>query len=173
VGEYNNVTKMVSENPVDEIASMPANSYYIVMTHNHQIDYDVSQEILKRGDFDYLGLIASDTKWRRFQQRYKHREIDPAQVARMNCPIGLSEVGGKQPMEVAISVAGEVINKYQSTASANKHETSKDEAKKAKVVVANETKNELVSKTKRKVNSRPSSQQGIYWKEFKSVLDTE
>jgi hypothetical protein len=76
-------------------------------------------------------------------------------------------------MEVAISVAGEVINKYQSTASANKHEANKDEAKKAKVVVANETKNELVSKTKRKVDSRPSSQQGIYWKEFKSVLDTE
>lgn len=114
----NNTRVIVSETPEDEVANIPANSYFIVMTHNHQMDFDISQAILKRGDFAYLGLIASDTKWRRFKQRYKHRDIDEALVERMHCPIGLPEVTGKLPMEVAVSVAGQIINFYQ----ANEHQ---------------------------------------------------
>lgn len=109
----NNTRVIVSETPEDEVANMPANSYFIVMTHNHQMDFDISQAILKRGDFAYLGLIASDTKWRRFKQRYKHRDINEALVERMHCPIGLPEVTGKLPMEVAVSVAGQIISCYQ------------------------------------------------------------
>lgn len=108
-----NVNALVSEHPADEVAKMPANSYYIVMTHNHQLDFDICQSILQRNDFNYLGLIASDTKWRRFQQRFGHRDIDPAKVARMSCPIGLAEVPGKKPMEIAVSIAAEVIACYQ------------------------------------------------------------
>jgi xanthine dehydrogenase accessory factor len=111
--QYNHTNIVVSESPEDEVAAMPENSYFIVMTHNHQMDFDISQAILKRNDFTYLGLIASDTKWRRFQQRYKHRDIDPAAVARMHCPIGLPDVQGKLPMEVAVSVAGQIISIYQ------------------------------------------------------------
>ena len=115
VEKMNYTQVVVSESPEDEVASMPANSYYIVMTHNHQMDFDISQAILQRADFAYLGLIASDTKWKRFQQRYKHRELPQALVERMHCPIGLPEVGGKLPMEVAVSVAGQIIQQYQST----------------------------------------------------------
>jgi len=153
VNHYHNVRKVVSEEPELEVASMPENSYFVVMTHNHQMDFDISQAILKRGDFTYLGLIASDTKWRRFQQRYKHRDIDPQQVARMNCPIGLAEVGGKLPMEVAVSVAAEIINCYQ-TAKEQKEQVNKDE---------------MNANTK----SKPTSQQGVHWQEFKQLLSTE
>ncbi len=75
---------------------------------------EISQAILKRADFSYLGLIASETKWRRFKQRYKHRGVDQNQVARMSCPIGLEQIGGKLPIEVAVSVSAEIICKYQS-----------------------------------------------------------
>jgi len=118
---FNNTRIIVSESPEDEVATMPVNSYFIVMTHNHQMDFDISQAILKRGDFAYLGLIASDTKWRRFKQRYKHRDIDEALVNQMHCPIGLPEVTGKLPMEVAISVAGQIISCYQANANAKKN----------------------------------------------------
>ncbi|GHE82927.1 xanthine dehydrogenase accessory protein XdhC [Thalassotalea profundi] len=110
---YANVTQLITDDPASEVASMPINTIYVVMTHNHQLDFDISLEILKREDFHYLGLIASDTKWRRFQQRYKHREISPSLVERMNCPIGLEQVVGKMPMEVAVSVAGKIIESYQ------------------------------------------------------------
>lgn len=107
-----NVTQVVSDNPVDEVAKMDSGSYYIVMTHNHQLDFDICHQILKREDFNYLGLIASDTKWRRFVQRFGHRDIDPKLVERMSCPIGLTDVPGKKPMEIAVSVAAELIKHY-------------------------------------------------------------
>jgi len=113
VQQYANVTQLISDDPASEVALMPANTLYVVMTHNHQLDFDITMAALKRQDFHYLGLIASDTKWRRFQQRYKHREIAAELVAKMHCPIGLKQVVGKMPMEVAISVAGELIEAYQ------------------------------------------------------------
>ena len=149
VALYHNVHKVVNEDPELEVANMPENSYYIVMTHNHQMDFDISQAILKRGDFTYLGLIASDTKWRRFQQRYKHRDIDQKQVARMNCPIGLAQVGGKLPIEVAVSVAGEIINIYQ---------------KQKENTLANAP---LTS------SAKSSTQQGVHWKKIKQLLTVE
>ena len=151
VDAYANVTAIVSENPAEEVAVMPANSYYIVMTHNHQLDFDISHNILKRADFAYSGLIASETKWRRFQQRFQHRDIDKSLVARMNCPIGLTQVQGKLPMEVAVSVAGEIIQLYQSKQALE----SNPEA------------------NKQKNTKRQSSKRGIGWQEFKSLVNHE
>jgi xanthine dehydrogenase accessory factor len=153
IDSYSNVTAVISENPEEEVASMPANSYYIVMTHNHQLDFDISHNILKRADFAYSGLIASDTKWRRFQQRFQHRDIEKILVDKMNCPIGLAQVQGKLPMEVAVSVAGEIIQLYQ--------------AKLAEKTLTNPT----VNKQK---NAKPqSSKKGIAWQELKSLMTEE
>jgi len=158
VGSYHNVDKIVSEQPELEVVSMPKNSYFVVMTHNHQMDFDISKAILKRGDFSYLGLIASDTKWRRFQQRYKHQEIDQEQVARMNCPIGLEQVGGKLPMEVAVSVAAEIIKFYQT------EQTLVQEQQ----LVQSKLSKHVNNCAKTKIS--PTSQQGIQWKELKQLL---
>lgn len=127
--QYANVTKLITDDPAAEVASMTTNTLYVVMTHNHQLDFDISLAALKREDFHYLGLIASDTKWRRFQQRYKHREIESSLVEQMSCPIGLEQVVGKLPMEVAVSVAGQLIESYQpllpSELKSNRQEQSK------------------------------------------------
>jgi xanthine dehydrogenase accessory factor len=108
-----NIETLFSEHPKDEIRDMPTNSYYLVMTHNHQLDFEICETILKRDDFAYLGLIASKTKWRRFQQRFDYKGIPQECVERMACPVGLSSVPGKLPMEVAVSIAGEIIQTYQ------------------------------------------------------------
>jgi xanthine/CO dehydrogenase XdhC/CoxF family maturation factor len=36
------VRKIVAEEPVDEIDDLPAGSYCIVMTHNHQLDLELT-----------------------------------------------------------------------------------------------------------------------------------
>ena len=110
--EFQNVLQVISEKPEDEINAMPKDSFYIIMTHNHQMDFAISHKILKRGDFSYLGLIASDTKWRRFKLRYESREVDPELIERINCPIGLNDISGKRPMEIAVSVAAKIIQEY-------------------------------------------------------------
>jgi len=110
---YTNVTKVICNKPEDEVINMPANSYYIVMTHNHQMDFDICKKIFERNDFNYFGLIGSITKRRRFKQRFEKHGVDIKQMERLNCPIGLSQISGKLPIEVAVSIAGEIINRYQ------------------------------------------------------------
>lgn len=109
------VEKIVSDEVVDEVENMPPGSYYIVMTHNHQLDLELTAAILKRGDFAYYGLIGSKTKRVKFEHRLRERGFGDTLMARMRCPMGLAEVKGKLPVEIAVSIAGEVIATYNAS----------------------------------------------------------
>ena len=111
--QLNGVTQVVSDDPVAEIACQPAGSFYLVMTHNHQLDLELCAQILKRQDARYFGVIGSQTKRKRFDYKLKERGFSEASLSQMICPIGLSEVSGKHPAEIAVSVAGELIRVYQ------------------------------------------------------------
>ncbi|MWV17847.1 xanthine dehydrogenase accessory protein XdhC [Pseudomonas sp. L-22-4S-12] len=106
------VERILSDEPVDEVAEQPAGSYFIVMTHNHQLDLELAAAILARNDFTWFGLIGSKSKRARFEHRLRERGLAGELVQRMRCPMGLSEVKGKLPMEIAVSIAGEVIATY-------------------------------------------------------------
>ncbi|HJE29675.1 xanthine dehydrogenase accessory protein XdhC [Stutzerimonas nitrititolerans] len=106
------VEKVVNDEVVDEVENMPAGSYFIVMTHNHQLDLELTAAILSRGDFTYYGLIGSKSKRAKFEHRLRDRGFQPETVQRMRCPMGIAEVKGKLPVEIAVSIAGEVIAIY-------------------------------------------------------------
>jgi len=110
---FDNVTRVISQHPEAEVSMMPANSYYIVLSHKHQMDFDICQQIFLRDDFTYLGLIGSETKWRRFSRRFILNNIKQELLDKMNCPIGISSVPGKLPAEIAISIASQVIERYR------------------------------------------------------------
>ena len=92
---------------------MPPDSTYIILTHNHQVDYEILRAVLDRRDADFVGLIGSETKWRRFQMRLEHHGYAVESYMNVHCPIGLLEVKGKRPMEVAISIAAQLIKHYE------------------------------------------------------------
>jgi len=118
---FDNVEQLILKNPQDCVAKMPKNSYFIVMTHKHQMDFELCLEVLNKGDFKYLGLIGSDTKWLRFRRRFTEQGITEDQLNRISCPIGFNATTGKLPAEIAVSVASEIIAKY----SENKQPTKK------------------------------------------------
>ncbi|MBU3823484.1 MAG: xanthine dehydrogenase accessory protein XdhC [Candidatus Oceanisphaera merdipullorum] len=115
IEQYSGVTQVVSDDPVGDIASQPPGSFYLVMTHNHQLDLELCAKILKRQDARYFGVIGSETKRKRFDYKLTERGFTETDLAKMICPIGLSEVLGKHPAEIAVSVAGELISVYQGT----------------------------------------------------------
>ena len=92
---------------------MPPASAYIIMTHNHQVYYEVLRSVLDRQDANFIGLIGSETKWRRFQMRLEHHGYAAESYKHVHCPVGLSEVKGKRPMEVAISIAAQLVKHYE------------------------------------------------------------
>ncbi|UTV29698.1 xanthine dehydrogenase accessory protein XdhC [Photobacterium atrarenae] len=107
------VRKVVSDDPVGDVSQQPPNSYYLVMTHNHQLDFDLARAIIDRADSRYFGLIGSLTKRKKFDMRLAQRGYSESQIHSMICPIGISMVNGKHPAEIAVSVAGELIAHYQ------------------------------------------------------------
>ena len=84
-------------------------TYFLVLTHSHQLDFDITEAILRHGRFRYCGLIGSKTKKIRFDRQFKNRGLTPAQIARITCPIGLPEIQGKSPAVIAASVCAQIL----------------------------------------------------------------
>ena len=105
--------KRLVDDPVAEVDRAEAGAYVLILTHNHQLDYELTEAALKHGDMAFVGVIGSDTKARRFRQRLAYRQFDQTLIEQLTCPVGLAEVQGKQPMEVAVSIAGQLIALYQ------------------------------------------------------------
>lgn len=118
------VTKCVTDDPIAEVRDLPPNSYYLVMTHNHQLDFDLARAIIDRGDSLYFGMIGSLTKRKKFDLRLAQRGYSNNQINTMICPIGVSMISGKHPAEIAVSVAGELIAHYQGIPLEEKRPTS-------------------------------------------------
>lgn len=97
--------------PVDTVADLPEGAWVLILTHNHQLDFELVQAALRRPDLAYIGVIGSDTKARRFRQRLEHRGWSQRDIARVTCPIGLTEIPGKRPAEVALSIAGQMVQR--------------------------------------------------------------
>lgn len=110
-----NIAIKSREFPPDAVVDASPGLFYIVMTHNHQLDLELCEAILKREDFAYLGVIGSKSKAIRFRKKLLHRGFDQKQIDRITCPMGLTNVSGKKPMEVAVSIAGELIGLMQQT----------------------------------------------------------
>jgi xanthine dehydrogenase accessory factor len=104
-----NVTIEVSADARHDVASAPPGTIFLVMTHSHALDFDICDQILRRGNFAFLGLIGSATKRATFERRLKLRGHSDAAIRRLICPIGLPSIAGKAPAVVAISVAGQLL----------------------------------------------------------------
>jgi len=106
------VTAICTDTPQAEIDAAPAGCYFLVMTHDHGLDQRLCEQILKRDDHAYFGLIGSRSKRRNFETRLQRRGIDAERFERMTCPIGVGGIGSKQPAQIAISVAAEILQVY-------------------------------------------------------------
>ena len=104
-----NVEARPSDNPVAEVENLPQLAYCLVMTHDHQLDQDLCEALLRRNDFAFLGLIGSATKQRRFSQRLREKGISEQQLERLTCPIGIPGIESKEPGVIAVSVAAQLL----------------------------------------------------------------
>ena len=92
-----------------EVAQAAPGHFYLVLTHSHDLDLRITEAILRRADFGYLGLIGSATKRARFLHRFEQRGIAAALLDRLTCPIGLAGIAGKEPEVVAVSVVAQLL----------------------------------------------------------------
>ena len=108
-----NYTKNIQTHHLTEpeiaIESCFPNSYFLVMTHDHALDQQLCEAILARGDSVYCGVIGSRTKSIKFRQRLLKKGFSQDEFSRLTCPMGLSDLKTKKPMEIAVSVVAELL----------------------------------------------------------------
>lgn len=108
-----NVRIEATDTPEALVAAAAPDSCFLVMTHEHALDQQLAEQILRRieqrNDVQWFGLIGSETKRAHFSHRLQQRGIAPDTLARMTCPIGLPGIGGKQPAVIAASVAAQLL----------------------------------------------------------------
>jgi xanthine dehydrogenase accessory factor len=100
---------VTSDAPEADVADAAPGSVYLVLTHSHDLDLRITEAILRRGDFAWLGLIGSATKRARFMRRFEQRGIGPEQLDRLTCPIGLPGIDGKEPTVIAVAVVAQLL----------------------------------------------------------------
>ena len=104
------VTPLAVAVPEDVVRQAPPGSAFMVLTHDHALDFLIVAEALRRGDAAYVGMIGSKTKRATFRNWFlKEASGDEATLERLVCPIGGSDVRDKRPAVIAALAVAEVI----------------------------------------------------------------
>jgi len=88
--------------------NIPQESYCVILTHSHDLDFELVNNLCQRSDLSYIGLIGSQSKWTRFQRRLQEAGRKENEISRITCPIGLP-FSGKTPAEIAISFSAQLL----------------------------------------------------------------
>ena len=104
-----NVEKRLSVLPEAEVRGAPAGSVFVVMTHDHALDFMIVKEALERGDAAYVGMIGSETKRAGFISWMKKAGAGRGVCEPLICPIGAHSVGDKRPEVIGALVAAQIL----------------------------------------------------------------
>lgn len=104
--------------PVPEavLEELPPGTHVLVMTHDHAEDLAIIDHALGMSDAGSIGLIGSSAKWVRFTKALRENGRGDAALARVETPIGVPEVTGKQPASIAVSVAARLLQRIEEAA---------------------------------------------------------
>ena len=102
--------------PVSVVETAPMNACHLVMTHDHALDYTLCRAVLYRSEFAWLGLIGSKSKGAKFRSRLAREGFAPEAIARLVSPIGSGAVQSKWPAAIAIAVAAQLLQVFETIA---------------------------------------------------------
>jgi xanthine dehydrogenase accessory protein XdhC len=94
------------------VGELPAGTHMLVMTHDHAEDAALCDAALRTDRLATVGLIGSSAKWARFRKKLADEGHSPEAIARITTPIGLSDIRGKKPAVIAVSVAARLLQLF-------------------------------------------------------------
>jgi len=103
------VEKLHTALPEAEVEQATPGAAFVVLTHEHRLDFMIAAQALSRKDAAYVGMIGSKTKRAVFANWLKSSGFEPDLIDRLYCPIGGSAVRDKRPEIIAGLVAAELI----------------------------------------------------------------
>ncbi|MCD2180593.1 xanthine dehydrogenase accessory protein XdhC [Rhizobium sp. GN54] len=95
--------------PEAVVREAPAGSAFVVLTHDHALDFLIAAEALRRDDAAYVGMIGSKTKRATFRTWLTREVGHPELAGRLVCPIGGSGLDDKRPAVIAALATAEIL----------------------------------------------------------------
>ncbi|AKR56623.1 hypothetical protein XM25_12615 [Devosia sp. H5989] len=109
VGLPDNVAAIATALPESVVRSAPEGSSYVILTHDHALDFLIAAEALKREDAPYVGMVGSRTKRARFHTWYSAEGGSEKAFQHLILPIGRQGLGDKRPEVIAALAVAEIL----------------------------------------------------------------
>ena len=122
VPRADNVTVADMTEPEICVRSIPHNAAVLVMTHSHELDYELCRALLRRNDLAFVGLIGSHSKAARFRHRLRKDGLSPRAADRLTSPIGTSGPTSKEPGVIALAALTEILTVFEELGTENRVE---------------------------------------------------
>jgi xanthine dehydrogenase accessory factor len=103
------VTAQICAEPAELAVCAPAGTRFVIMTHDHALDYELCRVILARANSSWLGLIGSASKSARFRSRLLRDGLSRETVSSLVCPIGVTGISSKMPGAIAVAIAAQLL----------------------------------------------------------------
>ncbi|WP_026819899.1 xanthine dehydrogenase accessory protein XdhC [Arthrobacter castelli] len=102
--------------PIPETAlrDLPHATHILIMTHDHAEDAALCDAALRTPSVATIGLIGSQSKWRRFQKQLREVGHSDDAIDRIQTPIGISGIASKEPAAIAVAVAAGLLQTLES-----------------------------------------------------------
>jgi xanthine dehydrogenase accessory factor len=95
--------------PVRCLTGLSENTFVVIMTHDHGLDFDIAHEALKSDQTCFVGMIGSTTKKARFLSKFHQKNLPDQQISRLTCPIGIDGINSKKPAAIAAAVTAQLL----------------------------------------------------------------
>lgn len=99
--------------PEAVVRAAPQASAYVILTHDHALDFLIAAEALQRLDAPYVGMVGSKTKRARFRSWYLESGYPANRLQQLVLPIGGKAfpdgLGDKRPEVIAALAAAEIL----------------------------------------------------------------
>ena len=95
--------------PEAVVRSAPRGSAFVILTHDHALDFMIAAEALKRPDAPYVGMVGSKTKRAKFASWYRGEGGREGDLERLVLPIGDFGYVDKRPEVIAALAAAEIM----------------------------------------------------------------
>jgi xanthine dehydrogenase accessory factor len=95
--------------PEAVVRNAPPASAFVILTHDHALDFMIAAEALKRADSPYVGMVGSKTKRATFASWYRGEGGREDDLRRLVLPIGAFGLVDKRPEVIAALAAAEIM----------------------------------------------------------------
>jgi xanthine dehydrogenase accessory factor len=104
------VDAMLTPVPEEVVRAAPSGAAFLILTHDHALDFLIVSEALRRDDACYVGMIGSKSKKATFKSWYlKNADGTEKAFSRLVSPIGGDGLRDKRPAVIAALAASEVM----------------------------------------------------------------